>query len=217
MTSWKPIIAGSAAMMLAACSSHGQNLGHNHGDAQGDAHGHAHSSQAPPQAVRSSPSAGSPQGLAVGQAYVASLTGAGALVATPSIATAHARVLLDPVDQTIDLELSVRGITIDQLWDRIIRAPVGPIHFHLYASPDYDSNAVSLAVPVPFGENYRATADGFTVTLRDFSYAQAQDITGSTLDFNGFAERIQRGLVVMNIHTDAYPDGEIGGVVVLPD
>jgi hypothetical protein len=199
MSAFKCIILSGFALIQAACSGHGS--------------GHVHDGPSSPSPVAALPAAPAPTAATLH--YVSSLNGTGALVATQSGATGEAKVTLNVSSQTMDLEVTVRGITVDQLWDRIVKAPIGPIHFHLYGSTDYANSSSALAVPVPFGSNYRPTADGFVVTLDDFSYAQAQGITGSALDFNGFVSSIDRGLVVMNIHTDAYPDGEIGGVVRL--
>lgn len=149
--------------------------------------------------------------------FTAALRGDGALVATPSAATADAKVALDAEAQTISLDLTVSGITIDQLWDQLVPAPIGPIHFHMYAAHDHSGDNVALAVPVPFGPAYTETPGGFKVTLRDFPYAEAQALTGSSTSFEDFVTSLQDGLIQLNIHTDAFPDGEIGGRVSAAD
>ena len=45
---------------------------------------------------------------------------------------------------------------------------MGPVHLHLYAA----NGDISLLVPFPYGASYAATADGFTLSVDDYSYAE---------------------------------------------
>src|SRR5205085_11473463 len=53
---------------------------------------------------------------------------------TGSPATGTAKVRVDTVTHRVSVDLDVSGITIDDLWDTLVKAPVGPIHFHKYAT-----------------------------------------------------------------------------------
>ena len=143
-------------------------------------------------------------------AFHATLGGKGAPAETGSAATGTARVSVDTDTHLVSVELEVHGITIDNLWDRLVAAPIGPVHFHEYKA---DGNSV-LALPLPFGANYAATADGFRVTMRDYDYAAGAKLLNSTLSFDDFVAAMKAGKVVLNVHTDAFNPGEIGGTVV---
>src|SRR6185295_5884010 len=51
-----------------------------------------------------------------------------------SAATGRATVRVDTKAHRVSVELDVTGIAVDNLWDKLVAAPVGPIHFHKYAS-----------------------------------------------------------------------------------
>jgi hypothetical protein len=147
-------------------------------------------------------------------AYHAVLGGDTPSTRTGSKATGEAHVTVDRQAQTIDITLNVTGITIDQLWDNLVAAPVGPIHLHIYASHDHSASDTSaLLLPVPFGAPYAPTVDGFTVTVKEYPYAQGAALLKSDKSFADFVAALDNGLVVMNIHTDAFQPGEISGDV----
>jgi hypothetical protein len=147
-------------------------------------------------------------------AYHAVLRGDTPSTSTGSKATGEAHVTVDAQAQTIDITLNVTGITIDQLWDNLVAAPIGPIHLHIYASHDHSASDTSaLLLPVPFGPSYVATANGFTVTVKDYPYAQGATLLKSDKSFADFVAALDNGRVVMNIHTDAFQPGEISGDV----
>jgi hypothetical protein len=142
--------------------------------------------------------------------FHATLGGKAAPDVTGSDATGTASVTVDTDRRLVSVDLAVHGITVDQLWDKLVAAPIGPVHFHEYKA---DGNSV-LALPLPFGANYAATADGFRVTMRDYDYAAGAKLLNSTLSFDDFVAAMQAGKVVLNVHTDAFNPGEIGGTVV---
>jgi hypothetical protein len=147
--------------------------------------------------------------------YRATLRGDTPSTGTGSKATGQATVAVDTAAQTVDLTLAVQGITIDQLWDNLVAAPIGPIHLHIYASHDHSASAPSaLLLPVPFGPSYASTADGFTVTVKDYPYAQGAALLKSDKSFAEFVAALDGGAVVLNIHTDAFQPGEISGDVM---
>ena len=135
---------------------------------------------------------------------------------TGSTATGKARIAVDMDAQTVDLDLDVVGLRIDQLWDRLVRAPIGPIHFHHYGSMHHasDDPAVSLVLPAPFGPSYAATSTGFKVTMRGFSYAAGAALLKSDKSFDDFMASMRMGMVALNVHTNAFTDGEINGAVL---
>ena len=55
--------------------------------------------------------------------------------ATGSAATGSARIKVDTERRLVSVDMNVEGITIDALWDNLVAAPIGPIHFHKYAAP----------------------------------------------------------------------------------
>lgn len=147
--------------------------------------------------------------------FTADLNGEAITSKSGSKATATAAITLDTAKQTVDLTLDVKGISIDGLWDRLVAAPIGPIHLHHYATHDHSTgDGVTLVMPVPFGANYVATAGGFRVTMKNYPYADGAKLVGTMMTFPEFKSSLEGGDVVLNIHTDAFNDGEISGLVV---
>lgn len=130
---------------------------------------------------------------------------------TGSSATGQAQIKVDVDKQTISVDLAVDGITPDALWDQLVAAPIGPIHLHKYATAAGGDSV--LVVPLPYGPNYRAVKNGMRVTTRDYSYAAGAALLKSTLSFDDFVAAMRGGLIVLNIHTDAFNPGEISGRV----
>jgi hypothetical protein len=130
---------------------------------------------------------------------------------TGSKATARARIEVDTRRQLVSIDMTVNGITADALWDRLVADPIGPIHFHKYATSP--GGASVLVLPVPYGANYRPTKHGFHVTMKNYDYAAGAKLLGSPLRFDEFVEAMKSGLVILNVHTDAFNPGEIGGRV----
>jgi hypothetical protein len=131
---------------------------------------------------------------------------------THSAATGRAEVRVDTVTRRVSVDLDVAGITVDQLWDKLVAAPIGPIHFHKYASAAGGDSI--LALPLPYGADYRATPKGIRVKMRDYDYVAGAKVVNSTLGFDDFLSGMSNGLIVLNVHTDAFNPGEISGLVV---
>jgi hypothetical protein len=150
--------------------------------------------------------------------FTANLTGTDGPYATGSKATGKARIAVDLKARTVSLWLDVRGLTREALWDRLVAAPIGPIHLHKYGKPldahDHSGAGVVLIMPVPYGGSYKATRRGFAVVLKDYPFATGSALLGSTLDFDNFIAALDSRAVVLNIHTDAYNDGEISGTII---
>lgn len=147
--------------------------------------------------------------------FNATLRGDTAPTTTGSPATGTARIVVDLDKKTVDLSLIVTGITIEGLWDPLVAQPMGPIHLHLYAMTDHDHGGdATLVMPVPFGDNFEASQNGFTVTMEDYAYATGAAVLGSQTTFEAFVQAMESGAVVLNIHTDKFNDGEISGPVV---
>lgn len=142
--------------------------------------------------------------------YTATLTGAGEEPATGSKAVGQATLVVDMQKQTVSLSLKVTGLKLADLYDKLANAPVGPMHLHHYAA---DGN-VTLIMPFPLGPNYADTADGFTVAVKDYPYAEGVKLVGSTISFGDFLTAMNAGAIVLNIHTDKFVGGEIGGKVM---
>lgn len=139
--------------------------------------------------------------------YAATLDGVTAPTNTGSLATGTAQVSVDTDAQTVSVQMEIHGVTLDQLWDHVIHAGMGPVHLHLYAT-DGD---ISLLVPFPYGATYAATPDGFTLSVADYSYATGAALLQSDMSFDTFVSTLGSEFVYLNIHTDAFQDGEISG------
>ena len=131
---------------------------------------------------------------------------------TLSPATGHADVSVDTATHRVSVDLDVDGITVDNLWDKLVAAPIGPIHFHKYATPAGGDSV--LALPLPFGSDYHETERGLHVTMKDYDYVAGAALLKSTLTFDDFVAGMQSGLIVLNVHTDNFNPGEISGLVV---
>ena len=133
---------------------------------------------------------------------------------TGSPATGHASIKIDTVTQRVSVKLNVDGITLDQLWTKLVARPIGPIHFHKYAT-SLNGSAV-LALPLPYGPSYSPTHDGIRVVMKNFDYTSDAALVKSGLSFDDFIVGIRSGLIVLNVHTNKFNPGEISGLVV-PD
>jgi len=157
-------------------------------------------------------------GMALGEdrvvVFSTSLRGDTEPTNTGSKATGQARIAVNLGSNIVDLDLTVSGITLDQLWDNLVKAPIGPIHFHHYGSHDHGADAgVTLILPVPYGPDYSATRDGFKVSMTAFPYARGAALLRSGATFDDFVSSMENGMVVLNVHSDAFHDGEISGTV----
>jgi CHRD domain len=146
--------------------------------------------------------------------FQADLDGQYGMEPTGSAAIGHAAIEVDTASRRVSVDLKVDGITIDSLWDKLVAAPIGPIHFHEYAAPGAASSV--LALPLPFGSAYHATPGGLRVKMKSFDYAADAALVKSTLSFDDFVSAMKNGLIVLNVHTDKFNPGEISGLVV-PD
>jgi hypothetical protein len=141
--------------------------------------------------------------------FTASLRGDKDPTNTGSKATGEARIVVDTATQTVDVDLKVVGIKLTDFWAQVHHAPVGPIHLHHYAA----DGEVTLVMPFPAGPSYTETADGFTLKVRDYAYTAGAKIVQTPLSFEQFLASLKAGIVVMNIHTTKFNDGEISGTV----
>jgi len=131
---------------------------------------------------------------------------------TGSPATGTAKVRVDTVTHRVSVELDVSGITVDDLADNLVNSPVGPIHFHKYATAAGGDSV--LALPLPFGRDYRPKKWGLQVRMKNYDYVAGAALVKSTLSFDDFVAGMRGGLIVLNVHTDQFPPGEISGLVV---
>lgn len=141
--------------------------------------------------------------------FEAALTGDQEVPPAATDAFGNASIFVDTDAETIDLALSVNGISLDDLFDTLVAAPIGPAHFH---------NAPAgvngpIVVPFAFGATYADTADGFDLNVSDLSYADAVMLSGSTLTFDEFVAGMLAGTFYVNVHTDLFNGGEIRGQI----
>jgi hypothetical protein len=139
--------------------------------------------------------------------YSATLNGVTAPTVTQSAATGTADISVDTEAQTVSVHMRIAGITQDQLWDHVIHSGMGPVHLHLYGA----NGDISLLVPFPYGANYATTPDGFTLDVQNYSYAEGAAVLRSDTSFDAFVATLGSEFVYLNIHTDAFQDGEISG------
>ena len=131
---------------------------------------------------------------------------------TGSPATGTAKVRVDTVTHRVSVDLDVNGITVDDLWDTLMKAPIGPIHFHKYATAAGGDSV--LALPLPYGPDYHAEKWGLKVRMKNYDYVAGAALVKSTLSFDDFVAGMKSGLIVLNVHTDQFNPGEISGLVV---
>lgn len=130
----------------------------------------------------------------------------------PPVATnafGSASIFVDTDAETIDLALIVDGISLDDLADGLVAAPIGPVHFH---------NAPAgvngpIVVPFAFGADYEDTAVGFDLSVNGLTYADAVLLSGSMLTFDEFVAGMIAGNFYINVHTDLFGGGEIRGQI----
>jgi hypothetical protein len=134
---------------------------------------------------------------------------------TGSKATGAAIIVIDTDTQAVSVVLDVKGLKVEALSTSLKKAPMGPIHLHVYGGHDHGAEAdADLLFPLPYGATYSPTADGFKVMVKDAPFAPAAALVRSKASFDDFVAALQAGRIVLNIHTDAKPDGEISGDVV---
>lgn len=139
--------------------------------------------------------------------YSAQLNGNQTPTITGSTATGSALVTVDTAAQSVDVALEVTGVGLEALYDHVIHMGVGPVHLHLYAA----NGDISLLVPFPYGAVYAETPAGFRLEATGVAYAENAARVGSSLSFEQFVATLGSDFVYLNIHTDAFPDGEISG------
>ncbi len=142
--------------------------------------------------------------------FTAALSGRQEPTITGSAATGTATLSVDTEARTVDVMLTITGISLDGLYDHVIHAGVGPVHLHLYAA----DGEISLLVPFAYGPTYAETANGFTLMVSGLSYADGAALLGSELSFEAFVVSLGTDFVYLNVHTDAFNDGEISGRLV---
>ena len=147
--------------------------------------------------------------------FRATLRGDTPSTTTGSKASGAARIVVDTETKTVDVNLNVVGLKPEDLRASLVKAPLGPIHLHLYGSTDHGPNSsASLVLPVPYGPAYSPTTSGFQVRMKAYPYATGAQVVNASAGFDEFVSSMQSGKVVLNIHTNRFPDGEISGDVV---
>ena len=141
--------------------------------------------------------------------FRATLTGIAPPTTTGSPARGKAVIKVDTSSKRVSVELDIAGITIDQLADRLVAKPIGPIRFHVYRTAD----DVELILPLPYGPDYQPTKTGFRVTMRGYDYAAGAKLINTGATFDEFVNGLRGQRIVLNVHTDKFPDGEISGTV----
>jgi len=147
--------------------------------------------------------------------FTADLRGDLAPTITGSKATGSATIRVDTDKQTVDVRLAVQGLGVDQLSNGLRGTPMGPIHLHIYGTHVHSKDAdAALVFPLPYGPSYSPTADGFKVETGPVTYAKGASLVNTRASFADFLAAMQGQLIVLNVHTNRFGDGEISGDVV---
>jgi len=147
--------------------------------------------------------------------FTAALSGDKAPTVTGSKATGQALIQVDTEMQTVGVNLDVKGLTVEKLSRGLRGAPMGPIHLHIYGGHSHGANDdAALVFPLPYGPTYSPTPEGFKVSAPAVPYATGARLVNTKATFDEFVASLQTGRIVMNIHTNVQPDGEISGDVV---
>ncbi|HEY1607389.1 MAG TPA: CHRD domain-containing protein [Allosphingosinicella sp.] len=144
--------------------------------------------------------------------FHAALDGTSGPAPTGSAATGRAKIRVDTDRKTVSVALDIDGISAPQLWAKLVAAPIGPIHFHKYATAGGGDSV--LALPLPYGPTYRSLPHGLRVRVARYDYGAGARLLNSTLSFDDFVAAMKNGLVVLNVHTDRFNAGEISGKVI---
>lgn len=153
--------------------------------------------------------------LAKDLTFTAALRGDRAPTITGSKATGKAVIHVDTDKQTVDVKLTVNGLSVDQLSNGLRGAPMGPIHLHIYGTHVHSADAdAALVFPLPYGPSYSPTADGFKVETGAVDYVKGASLVNTKATFADFLAAMQGQLIVLNVHTNRFGDGEISGDVV---
>ena len=142
--------------------------------------------------------------------FGATLSGAQEVPPVVTSSSGTAQVFVDNGDETIDFSLSVQGISVDDLEDGLVAAPVGPIHLHLAPA---GSNG-PVVIPFAFDPaTYIDTDDGFALNVSDFAFADAIALSGAGGTFDQFLAGMIDEQYYVNVHTDEFASGELRGQV----
>lgn len=126
---------------------------------------------------------------------------------THSPASGRAEVKVDLDRHRVSLDLEVTGITLAQLTAALKDQPAGPVQFRQVHGP----GDTDIALGVPFGTAYRATKDGFRVSLRDYDYDAGRKAVSADLSVEDFATAMRAGRIFLDVCTERFPNGEISG------
>jgi hypothetical protein len=147
--------------------------------------------------------------------FTAALRGDLSPTITGSKATGEAIILVDTDKQTVDVKLEIAGLTVDQLSNGLRGAPMGPIHLHIYGGHNHGKDAdAALVFPLPYGPSYSPTPAGFKVETGPVDYAKGARLVNTKATFAEFVKAMQGELIVLNVHTNRFGDGEISGDVL---
>lgn len=146
-------------------------------------------------------------GAAEAKSYTAMLDDDQTVPRVLSEATGMATLDVDEATQLLDFTLSVDGLSLDDLWDTLVAAPIGPIHLH----DNVRGQTGPIVIPFAFGPSYTDTADGFELTVTDYAFSEAVALSGSSDTFEEFVAGLDARSYYVNIHTDDANPGEIRG------
>ena len=125
-------------------------------------------------------------------------------------ASGAGEIILNSTDQTIQVALTITGMSMDALFDGLVEAPIGPIHLH-HGGP---GERGPIAIPFVMSDGaYAETADGFTVTYTALEYGPSAALVSSELDFASFTKELKAGNIYFNVHTDSFPGGGLRGAL----
>ena len=135
--------------------------------------------------------------------FRATLEGSQEVPPVNTLASGTASFSFEETTNLFELQIEVTGIEVTDLFG--VGPNMSPLHIHLAPT---GSNG-PIVVDLGFLENPVATATGFSLTLEERTFGGRQGNLSSDVDSNVAA--LLAGDTYINIHTNAFPSGELRG------
>lgn len=150
-----------------------------------------------------------PDAYAVPLTFVANLSGAGEIPPTPSSGTGQATVVLDPTAHTIQINATFSGLG----------TPDTAAHIHCCLPSPFAAANVGVATTVPAFPGFPLGVTSGTYSSPVFNLTQATIYNPAFVTAQGGLSQaeaalvagIQNGETYFNVHSTAFPNGEIRG------
>ena len=141
-----------------------------------------------------------------GQEFNFTLDGSQEVPPNGSNASGAAQLLYDPATQRFDLDLQVFGIELGELMN--VGPNATPVHVHM--APAGQNGAI--VVDLGFFASFTPSGQGIRLQIQDELFGGQQGNLFSDPNVNQAA--LLAGDLYVNIHTQAFPGGQIRGQIV---